>query len=986
MVKNVYVAASVLAFSTLAFKPLCASSLSRYERLVLQDTAEEKEFSKEVLQRINNLNTKSLTTDSIDVQRVRNNPYVHVGDYLKGNASGVLVQSPSAEPGTYQNIVVRGLSRPQFSNSDVNQNMATVYVNGIPMVYEHNFSNRLQRYDLTRLGAATDYLTSIDLSTIKSIEVIKDPVRLSELGPLAANGAIWITTYGGVSGERQIGVNSYVGLNTKPAITVVNADYENRFRRQFYNKYRTTNDSYELRYPGYLSDSTNTNYYGAANWKDEYYSNALLYNVDLNIKGGTDRANFAFYGGHTKNAVSSDDANFKRYNVLFNVNMLPFEWLNMSTYINARRSDRDRNKNLRDRFLEMAYLPDLSTPISPNGDVYKSYINEYNRTVVDDNVTNNLQGNLKVDIDIIKGLKFTTNFMVDYNEGRRDLFYPNTLMETINYQSNYFGYSQRFIFSNKLTYDFNLSEDNNFKFTIGTDYQEDLYRYYFARAYDGPNDYIKINVVEGNQNYANYLEPTGGLKVLRWNNKEQFNMQSFYGAANYSYKNLFDVNAVVRWDGSSTIQKDSRWLLTPAFSAGWNIGNSLESEETFRLKASYARIALPNFDSRYATGPQYSSGSLGWDEEPTISSYYGYAGITRNYTNGWVGYDLDWAYSDKIELGLEKSFFQSRLNANVALYQTNDNNQIIGVPVPGEYGYSSEYKNGLEVKNIGLDANVSAKILQEGDNKLGWTSSINFNINKNELVKLPKNLSQLVVGDRLLKVGESIDSYWIYKNQGIFETASSIPQSNGKLLTMEGVEFAAGDANWKDLNGDNVINANDKVIEGRSTPKFFGGFNNSLNYKGFQFDFAFVYALGHHALNQRAANKYNFVNNESSNSINGVREVFQWQQDVDITKYPIYNVWSNTNPYRVDQDLFLEDASYLKLRSVTLGYDLAKLDGIKNAIKTVKRAYVYVNANNLFTVTSFSGNDPELINYNGYYDGYGMPLTKSFTLGIKLDL
>lgn len=986
MVKNVYVAASVLAFSTLAFKPLCASSLSRYERLVLQDTAEEKEFSKEVLQRINNLNTKSLTTDSIDVQRVKNNPYVHIGDYLKGNASGVLVQSPSAEPGTYQNIVVRGLSRPQFSNSDVNQNMATVYVNGIPMVYEHNFSNRLQRYDLTRLGAATDYLTSIDLSTIKSIEVIKDPVRLSELGPLAANGAIWITTYGGVSGERQIGVNSYVGLNTKPAITVVNADYENRFRRQFYNKYRTTNDSYELRYPGYLSDSTNTNYYGAANWKDEYYSNALLYNVDLNIKGGTDRANFAFYGGHTKNAVSSDDANFKRYNVLFNVNMLPFEWLNMSTYINARRSDRDRNKNLRDRFLEMAYLPDLSTPISPNGDVYKSYINEYNRTVVDDNVTNNLQGNLKVDIDIIKGLKFTTNFMVDYNEGRRDLFYPNTLMETINYQSNYFGYSQRFIFSNKLTYDFNLSEDNNFKFTIGTDYQEDLYRYYFARAYDGPNDYIKINVVNGNQNDANYLEPTGGLKVLRWNNKEQFNMQSFYGAANYSYKNLFDVNAVVRWDGSSTIQKDSRWLLTPAFSAGWNIGNSLESEETFRLKASYARIALPNFDSRYATGPQYSSGSLGWDEEPTISSYYGYAGITRNYTNGWVGYDLDWAYSDKIELGLEKSFFQSRLNANVALYQTNDKNQIIGVPVPGEYGYSSEYKNGLEVKNIGLDANVSAKILQEGDNKLGWTSSINFNINKNELVKLPKNLSQLVVGDRLLKVGESIDSYWIYKNQGIFETASSIPQSNGKLLTMEGVEFAAGDANWKDLNGDNVINANDKVIEGRSTPKFFGGFNNSLNYKGFQFDFAFVYALGHHALNQRAANKYNFVNNESSNSINGVREVFQWQQDVDITKYPIYNVWSNTNPYRVDQDLFLEDASYLKLRSVTLGYDLAKLDGIKNAIKTVKRAYVYVNANNLFTVTSFSGNDPELINYNGYYDGYGMPLTKSFTLGIKLDL
>ena len=957
-----------------------------FDYLMQQDTLEEGSLDSADVAKINTLNAKVLTSDSINVILVKNNPYVHIASMLKGNAAGVWVQTPTVEPGTYQNIVVRGLTRPQLSNMDINQNIACVYVNGIPMINEHNFSNSLQRYDLTRLGAATDYLATIDMSTIKSIEVIKDPVRLAELGPLAANGAIWITTYGGISGEREIGVNSYVGVNTKPAVTPYNADYENRFRRQFYDKYRTTNDTYELRYPGYLSDSTNMNYYGAANWRDGYYSNALLYNVDLNVKGGTDRANFAFFAGHVKNAVSSDDANFKRYNVLFNVNMLPFEWVKLSTYINARRSDRDRNRNLRERFTEMAYLPDLSTPISPNMNVYGANLDLYKRRTVDDNITNNLQGNIKLDVDIIENLKFSSSFMLDYNEGRRDLFYPKELMETINYMSTYYGYSQRFIFNNKLTYNLTLDENNQIDIVGGTDYQEDLYRYYFARAFDGPNDYIKLNVVEGNPNEGDYLTPQGGLRVLRWNNKEQFHLQSFYGNMNYSFRNIFDLSAVLRWDGTSTVQQDSRWIFTPAISAGWNIANHFDQSNEFRLRASYGRIGLPNFDSRYAVGPQYT-GSLGWDGEPTISSYYGYAGITRNYNRGWIGYGLDWAYSDKMEIALDKSFLNNQLSFNVAAYQTYNKNQILGIPVPAEYGYSAEFKNGMEVKNTGIDAVISAQILANKENTLGWNSSFNFNVNRNELVKLPRGLTELVVGDRLLKVGEAIDSYWLYKNQGIYNTVSEIPtNSSGDLLTMDGVPFAVGDANWKDQNGDNVINSKDKVLEGRSTPKFFGGFNNTLKYKGIQLDFSFICALGHSALNQRAANRYDFINNESSNSLNAVREIFQWQQDLDISKYPIYNVWSNTNPYRVDQDLFLENASYLKLNSLSLGYDLSRLDAIKSAIKSVRRAYVYVNATNLYTVTSFSGNDPELINYNGFYDGYGMPMTKTFTVGMKLDL
>ncbi|HMR20079.1 MAG TPA: SusC/RagA family TonB-linked outer membrane protein, partial [Sphingobacterium sp.] len=114
--------------------------------------------------------------------------------------------------------------------------------------------------------------------------------------------------------------------------------------------------------------------------------------------------------------------------------------------------------------------------------------------------------------------------------------------------------------------------------------------------------------------------------------------------------------------------------------------------------------------------------------------------------------------------------------------------------------------------------------------------------------------------------------------------------------------------------------------------------------------------------------------------------IFHWQQDLDISRYPYYNVWSGTAPYRLDQDLFLEDASYLKLRSLSLGYDMSKLSFATSMMPTVRRAYLYMTVNNVLTLTKFSGNDPELVNFNGIYDGYGLPLTRTFTLGVKLDL
>jgi len=948
-----------------------------------QDTTEISEVDRNLLRgRLRALLQKQGVRDSLQLRNVETLPLVSIPELLKGQVAGLYVQEATGEPGSPKNMVLRGLGSPLFEIKDAIHVQPAVYVNGVPIARDNNFTYSIQQYQFNRLGPATDNFAGLNMATVESIEVIKDPVRLAKLGPLAANGAIWILTKPGKEGNREISFDAYVGMATKPAVTPVNAQYENLFRSVFYNKYGRPAD--RLNYPGYLNDSTNVNYYGPANWNQEYYKTTPIYGGNLGIRGGNDRANFSFFGGYVKNASSADKTNIERYNALFNVNMAPFKWMNFGTTINASRSLRDRNRSLRDRFAEASYVPDLAVPLSPNKERYGQYVDNY-RLALDKNSVNSLQALINLDLYFLKNLKFNTSLGLDYSEGARQAFYPGTLMENNNYMSSYFGFNQRLVWNNRLDYGLNFHEDHKLDLTLGSSYTQDLYRYNYARAYDGPNDFIKVNVVEGDSKKDDYLVPKG-LFVNRYTNREDFRLHSLYLAAKYQYKDQLDVNAVLRYDGSSTMQPDSRWLMTPSFSAKYHLipENEDRSLNHLGLKASWARIAKPVFTSKYAIGPNYTA-DLNWGQEKSMVSYNGFAVASRPYSDGWVGYNIKWPYTEHAELTLDGTLLDRKIDVELSLYQKKDANQLINSPIPAEYGYSGQIINGLTVKNTGIDFNISAKVLSNPET-FQWNTALNLNYNQNKLTALPNGRQQLKVNNRLLQVGEAIDQFWLYENQGIYETEADVPVQNGQKLQFDGVDFAGGDPIWKDQNADFKITDADRVLKGHAMPKLVGGFQNYFKYKGFDLNMQWYFALGHKALNQRASNKYNFINTENTNSLDGIREVFHWQQDVDITKYPIYNPWSPIVSYRVEQDLFLENASFVKLRALTLGYDLGQLASIKDKIKTLRRAYVYVSGTNLLTISKFSGKDPELIDFNGYYTGYGLPLTPIVSLGLKVEL
>lgn len=933
---------------------------------------------------------KKASSVSIDSAEITKLPGFVLQQYLKGRVSGVYIEEPTGEPGSIQHFFIRGTSVPLTSARSAYETQSTVVIDGVPVISEdHPFAYDIQQYDFTRIGPSTNLLGSLDLDNIASIEVLKDLSASGKYGPRAANGIIYITTKKPTS-QKRISFNTYVGVATPNAVTTLNGASENNFRKPFYARYATTEQKQSI--APYLRDSLYNIYYGPSNWTDLYYKNALQYGANVAVSGGNKNTAFRISVGNGRSASVADGSGLTRFNAAMALNMRPTNWLDMTISFNGSQLLRDRNKNLRDRFADVRYLPDLTNPVSPNKVYYGRYLSEYDKSF-DNNRSNIADGYLNTKLTFGK-FAFNSRLAIDYREGYRDEFFPSTLLETNSYVANYFGYGQRIVIDNTVSYKTDLNKTHFLDIEAGQNIQMDTYRYNYGYAYHGTSDYIKLNIfndpVSPTLAYFSYNPTLGFLTTLsyRFVDQTRNNLSSFYTNASYSYKNKYQVSLMLRADGSSNQQPTSRWFYSPILSASWHIKNDLMGKSTMISKldarASYGFVGHVQQDDRFAAGPQYTV-DIGYTNEPRLGTYTGAATLNRPYTSGWVGYGIPWAYVEQLSGGFDIALWKNKLQASVDLYSRTDHNELINVPGFAEYGYASAVMPGMKINNMGIDAEVTADLLPL-KSKLKWTSSVNINYNRNRLKALPGGLDQIVIGTHLLKVGNAVDQYWIYQNEGIYNNASEVPLNSktGSPISFQGIPFQAGDPRWKDNNGDQTINENDKILKGHSLPVVSGGFNNDLRYKNWGLSISMYYNLGRSIVNQDMAKRFDFVNQESTNNINAVKEVTFWEKRGDYSKYPIYNPWSAVIPYRTDQDLFLENASFVKMRSLSLSYDLTSFFSRKRA--RISKMLLYTTINNVFTITPYTGRDPELVDYTGYDTGYGQPIPRTYTVGVKMDL
>jgi len=902
--------------------------------------------------------------DTLAVENIRKLPYISLQQHLKGNVAGVYVQENSGEPGTIQSMLIRGLSMPVFSNRDLTAVQPAVYVNGMPLTQRHTYLYDIKQHDVNPIGSANNMLASLDINNILSVEVIKDPARLAQLGPLAANGAIWIQTNDAANtgnNKEKVTLDVSYGIVAPPqTIKPTNAVYEHAFRKQFYDAYNLPFGVDQL--PTYLQDRSEVNYYGSTKWPNAYYNLGQQYDAYASLRGGGENASMLFTAGSTKNSGVADSTSYTKNNLNFFITMQPLKDFWMDAMISGTMTTRKRNKNQRDRYAETEYYTDFSSPIAPGVNAYHSFLSLYNETD-DQNSINYMNGYLKLKYAKDK-LNAGVELLYDHNVDVRHVFWPSTLMESVSYISDFSGINRRIVVRGFAGYNFQLGSDHALGLHLESNYSADLHRYNYTRAYDGSNDKYKTT-------------GSGGYKTYNYVDKEQGALLSSGFNIDYQYKNYLSLLAVMKYDGYSKMQPDQRWLFTPAFSAKWNLKNQFEMDDNqvsdLSLSISWARIGRLLGSDRFALGPNYTANNISWENQWAMPSQNSFATFSRPYASGWSSYGIDWPYADKLNLGLVASSFNNRLNIHVDLYNNDDKNMLTAMPVPHEYGYDFQYVSGMHVNNRGIDVSLQGVIFDNAD-RLRWTTSWNLNYNKNTLKALPNGDTELIVGDRKLKVGHAIDQFWLYENLG----GHSNDASTG--MSMSGIAFQNGDARWNDVNQDNRINEEDKVMKGHAMPQWTGGANNYFTYKKFDLNFQLFFALGHDALNTLDAYRYGFSSVDEQNSISSLKEIFFWQNTNQKTDYPIYNPESEINSYREDQDLFLEKASYLKLRSVSVGYTF---NSNRNAKKKRNDLYIYLVASNLWTLSSFSAGDPELIDFNGYYTGYNQQIPFSMSMGLR---
>lgn len=908
-------------------------------------------------------------------------PAISLQQYLKGEAAGLYVQESSGEPGVMQNMFIRGTSQPLLSARELYATQPLIVLDGVPLISEHPYAFDIQQNKIDRIGPATNTLANINMSNIQSVEVLKGLAAVSAYGPKAANGAIVLNTYA-PGKKRKITFDSYVGMAQKSNVTTINGKFENTFRQQFYDKY-TSNGSYFDNdvYPLYLSDSLNNSFYGPANWNDSYYNNAMVYGVNASIGGGNDRANFRFSLGTLRTGGIADQTGADRYDTRFVINMKPLKWLAFSGMFNGNQVLRQRNRNVRDRLSQVSYIPDLSVPLAPNNERYGQYL-ELFKDGFDDNKINVLESYIKIAANFGK-FNFVSSLGIDFNEGYRDIFFSRNLLQTTNYASNYYGYNQRASIDNVLTYDYAPNLNHKFNFVVGSSIQYDSYRYSYAYAYKGSNDFIKLNLLDKNLNTTVFRREM----VYKFLDRTRNNQVSFYGKTDYVLKDKYTFSALLRADASSNQQPTSRWFYSPIVTAKWDIKKEfLENNQLFSdfiIRAAIGRTGRYEHFDNYAQGPQYTA-SIGFTGNLITPGYNGLAVLNRPYQMGAIGYDLKWAYTDQFNIGWEASLVKGRINANLDFYLKDDKNMLLGIPEAAEYGYTNVIRNGMNVRNSGVDFSLNGVIIPTSKT-ISWAASLNLNFNRNKLLALPGGHDQLVIGNKLLKVGSAVDSYWLLSNSGIYNADGEVPvNENGIKLNYNGIDLKAGDPRWDDLNNDGTINNDDRSLKGHSLPVFSGGFNHDFGYKKWTASFNFYFNLGRDLMNQEMANRFDFINREGLNDMTSVREITYWEKRGDYSSYPIYNPWSSVVPFQVDQDLFLENASFLKLRTVSLTYDLTSV--LKKKAPNVERVIVYGSVHNIFTLTPYSGRDPELVNFTGYDNGYGIQIPRTFTLGIKMNL
>ena len=883
-----------------------------------------------------NINTEKLNTQS----------NANIGQALQGKIAGVDIVSQGGAPGSGTRIMVRGIGT-------LNNASPLYIVDGMNM----------------------NSIDHINPNDIASIDVLKDASSAAIYGSRAANGVIIVTTKEGSNTEGKPIIDLSVNLGISTASKFLDMLDAKGWAEV------TTIARQAIGKPA-LDMATDLANKPDNDWQDIMFRPALMQNYDLSVKGGGKYSTYYTGLGYFNQDGIVKGTNYQRYNIQSKNDYKRGIFSAGTNLIISFSHDKPLHQELRGGMIGtiLQSVPTLEkyddTREGGYGGTYGDVVNiPHPLAIIDDNIMDRYNENVKIfanlyaQIELFKGLKYKLNLTPDFSFERYKNYLnkydfglaTNSITQLTERQRR----RRNILVENLLTFDRTFGE-HKISALAGYTYQDSRFRHIQAYGEGLPQGLEEIDAATTNRSN----EGNSWRSVLT----------SILGRVFYSYQNKYLFTATIRRDGSSKFGKNNRYGYFPSFSLGWNVAEEKFMEnvhwlDQLKLRGGYGVLGNQEIDnyqysSTITTGINYPDGNGGLLQ----------GAFPKNFANP----DIKWEETAMTNVGIDFMAFNNRLSLTADYYVKNTKDILLTVPIPISSGGANDpIRNAGKIRNNGFEFNLGW--MDQPNPDISYGINLIGSFNKNKVIAMGSESGSIKGGSTNqnittseTKAGYPIGGYWLISTAGYFNSQEEVDAyaKDGKKIQPAA---EPGDIKFVDANNDGVINDDDRVFQGSPFPDFTFALNGNMRYKNFDLSIGLQGVLGNKIYNATRQTLEDVT--KGSNFLASCLDY--WTPENKNASHPRLT-WDDPNRNtRAESDRYLENGSYLRLRSVQLGYTFPQT-WFKGAIQ---HARVYINAENLFTITSYSGYSPDVnadnANYRGF-DNFIYPTNRTFMLGLNV--
>lgn len=883
-----------------------------------------------------NINTEKLNTQS----------NANIGQALQGKIAGVDIVSQGGAPGSGTRIMVRGIGT--LNNASPLYIVDGMYMNSI------------------------DHINPNDIA---SIDVLKDASSAAIYGSRAANGVIIVTTKEGSNTEGKPIIDLSVNLGISTASKFLDMLDTKGWAEV------TTIARQAIGKPA-LDMATDLANKPDNDWQDIMFRPALMQNYNLSVKGGGKYSTYYTGLGYFNQDGIVKGTNYQRYNIQSKNDYKRGIFSAGTNLIISFSHDKPLHQELRGGMIGtiLQSVPTLEkyddTREGGYGGTYGDVVNiPHPLAIIDDNIMDRYNENVKIfanlyaQIELFKGLKYKLNLTPDFSFERYKNYLnkydfglaTNSITQLTERQRR----RRNILVENLLTFDRTFGE-HKISALAGYTYQDSRFRHIQAYGEGLPQGLEEIDAATTNRSN----EGNSWRSVLT----------SILGRVFYSYQNKYLFTATIRRDGSSKFGKNNRYGYFPSFSLGWNVAEEKFMEnvhwlDQLKLRGGYGVLGNQEIDnyqysSTITTGINYPDGNGGLLQ----------GAFPKNFANP----DIKWEETAMTNVGIDFMAFNNRLSLTADYYVKNTKDILLTVPIPISSGGANDpIRNAGKIRNNGFEFNLGW--MDQPNPDISYGINLIGSFNKNKVIAMGSESGSIKGGSTNqnittseTKAGYPIGGYWLISTAGYFNSQEEVDAyaKDGKKIQPAA---EPGDIKFVDANNDGVINDDDRVFQGSPFPDFTFALNGNMRYKNFDLSIGLQGVLGNKIYNATRQTLEDVT--KGSNFLASCLDY--WTPENKNASHPRLT-WDDPNRNtRAESDRYLENGSYLRLRSVQLGYTFPQT-WFKGAIQ---HARVYINAENLFTITSYSGYSPDVnadnANYRGF-DNFIYPTNRTFMLGLNV--